>query len=173
MNFPKIKTFLAATAIALLSGTTVLHAQTNRPTNPTLDDVCRANIYAPIVGSWLLKLDVSVYPNQTDGLVSLNIGGILSETDDLDLPQHVSPAFGAWQAQDCHHYSALFRKLVYHADTQAFERTTLKGPAHLSDDGQSLSGQLDQQFFDADGQLLRSDVVQFTGTRITIDDTTN
>ena len=174
MKSLKSKILAPFAAVVLLGGTAALHAQTTWQPGITRDDVCRGNIYAPIVGSWRLQLDVSVYPNRTEGLVSLNIGGIVTESDDLDLPQRVSPAFGVWQAEDCHHYNATFFKLLYDPATQTFERTLLKGSVVLSDDNQSFSGQLDQQFVEATtGQFLRSDIVTLTATRISIDATIN
>ena len=87
----------------------------------------------------------------------------------MDLEQRVSRPSGMAGAGPPELHDRRREKLPCVPATNAFGRTTPRRPVVPSPDGRSPSGRLNQRFFDRAGDVVRGDIVQPVGTRLSID----
>ena len=161
----------AAVFAAVLAGVAPSHAQTIQPPQPLSQvngEFCRLGIYNPFVGAWADTLTITNV-GTSQSLIVLNQGGTLTETDAIDLNEptrNPSPGYGAWSSQDCQNYTVTINKIIYDSSLRQFQTTVLEGTAVLSADGNSWTANLNQQFFNASGAVIRTDAVTATAKRI-------
>ncbi len=150
---------------AAVAGGSAVHAQ-DRDLNR--HDSCRLGLADPAVGAYTATLNVAGL-GSTQGLIQLNRGGTIIETDglDLQLPNSFHTAgYGSWQAVDCSHYKVTFNKIIYFTTTRQFETTLLEGDLTLAEDGNSWTATINQSYLSAAGAVLSTDVVTLDATRI-------
>ena len=165
MNLKKRVLLPALLLAATLSCSSTLHAQaTTRDQN----ELCRLGIYNPFVGAYTEDLSITNVGTSMS-LIALNQGGTLTETDGVDLINPIrnpSPGYGSWKALDCRHYVVTTNKIIYDSSLKEFQTTVLEGDALLSEDGNRWTATLKQNFFDPDGNVLRTDTVTAEAKRI-------
>ncbi len=148
---------------AVVAGSSTLHAQDRDHHEP-----CQNGLTDPAVGAYTATLNVAGL-GSTQGLIQLNQGGTLIETDglDLELPNSFHTAgYGSWKAVDCGHYKVTFNKIIYFTATKQFETTILEGDLTLAQDGNSWTANINQSYLNADGTVLSTDVVTLDANRI-------
>ncbi len=157
---------LAAVALAALTGSSAsLRAQTPAQSK---DRLCVSGLISPIAGLWDVHLDITDV-GISNSLIVFNQGGTLNESDSVDFldpTRPSSPRYGAWRTVDCDHYIVTIRRVVYNTSTKQFEASLLRGTALLSADRNSWTATLNQQIFDANGAVLRSDSITGSAARI-------
>lgn len=155
----------AGLVVAAVAGTSTLYAQA---TTAEQNQLCRVGLYNPFVGAYTEKLNITNVGTDMS-LIVLNQGGTLTETDGVDLEgptRNPSPGYGSWKALDCQHYVVTINKIIYDSSLKQFQTTVLEGNAVLSEDGNSWTATLNQNFFDSEGNLIRTDIVTGTASRI-------
>lgn len=165
MTFRKHLILSSMMFAAVLAGSSALHAQDSTKDQ---NELCRLGLYNPFVGAYTDTLVVTGL-GTSNSLIVLNQGGTLTETDAIDLndPNTVhSPGYGSWKALDCAHYKVTINKINYNTATKQFETTVLEGDALLGEDGNSWVANLNQKFFDANGNVISTDMVTATAKRI-------
>jgi hypothetical protein len=156
---------------AIVAGGSTLHAQDHdRGLDPDHREPCRTGLTLtdPAVGAYTATLNVAGL-GSTQGLIQLNQGGTVIETDglDLQLPNSFHTAgYGSWKAVDCEHYKVTFNKIIYFTQTRQFETTILEGDITLAEDGNSWTANINQQYLNADSTVLSTDVVTVEAKRI-------
>ena len=165
MKFHKYLLLSAGLLVAVAAGTSTLYAQA---TTAEENQLCRIGLYNPFVGAYVEKLNITNVGTDMS-LIVLNQGGTLTETDGVDLTdptRNPSPGYGSWKALDCQHYVVTINKIIYDSSLKQFQTTVLEGSAVLSEDGNSWTATLNQNFFDSEGNTIRTDTVTGTATRI-------
>ena len=160
----------AGILVATVAGASTLHAQA---TTAEQDQLCRIGLYNPFVGAYTEKLNITNVGADMS-LIVLNQGGTLTETDGVDLTnptRNPSPGYGSWKSLDCQHYVVTINKIIYDSSLKQFQTTVLEGNAVLSEDGNSWTATLNQNFFDSEGNVIRLDSVTGTATRIKLGST--
>ncbi len=129
---------------------------------------CHPNLVDPAVGAYTASLNVAGL-GTTQGLIQLNQGGTVIETDgfDLQLPNSFHTAgYGSWKEVACGHYKVTFNKIIYLTTTRQFETTILVGDLVLAEDGGSWTANINQAYLNAEGAVLSTDVVTVEAKRI-------
>jgi len=127
-------------------------------------------------GSWL----VTVTPNGAPpfkGLITFNNGGglIASAQGDILLnpPPGVPPVatagHGVWEKTGNRRYAFTFRQLLYGSDGSYQGEVKIRHKVTLSVQGNRWSGQLQSEYFDADGNVVFSGSGMEQATRIEVE----
>ncbi len=127
-----------------------------------------------IVGSWYLTVTSETFPVPFKGMVTMSEGGgvVASAQGDVLLqpPAGVPPvataAHGAWARSSNREFLFTFRQIFYTADGTYAGAAKIRNAATLDAAGNSISGQLVVQFYDANDEVVFTGTGSFTGTRI-------
>ncbi len=127
-----------------------------------------------IIGSWYLTVTSDTFPVPFRAMVTLGEGGgvVASAQGDVLLqpPPGVPPvataAHGAWLRTSNREFLFTFRQIFYNADGSYAGGAKIRNAAMLDAFGNTMSGQLIVQYYDAADQLVFTGTGTFTGTRI-------
>lgn len=127
-----------------------------------------------IVGSWQLTVTSDTFPVPFRGLITMSEGGgvIASAQGDILLqpPPGVPPvataAHGAWLRTSNREFLFTFRQVLYTADGTYAGGAKIRNAGALDAFGNSMTGQLIVQYYDANDQVVFTGTGTFTGTRI-------
>ena len=127
-----------------------------------------------IVGSWYLTVTSETFPVPFRGMVTMSEGGgvVASAQGDvlLQAPPGVPPvataAHGAWSRTANREFLFTFRQIFYTADGTYAGGAKISNDATLDAFGNSMSGQLVVDYYDANDQVVFTGTGTFTATRI-------
>ena len=127
-------------------------------------------------GSWLVTVNSNGAP-PFKGLITFNNGGglIASAQGDILLnpPPGVPPVatagHGAWEKTGSRRYAFTFRQILYGSDGSYQGEAKIRHRITLSASGNRWSGQLQVEYFDADGNVVFSGRGTEQATRIEVE----
>ena len=127
-------------------------------------------------GSWLVTVNSNGAP-PFKGLITFNNGGglIASAQGDILLnpPPGVPPVatagHGAWEKIASRRYAFTFRQILYDADGNYQGEAKIRHSITLNHRGNSWSGQLQVEIFDADGNVVFTGSATEQATRIVVE----
>ena len=127
-----------------------------------------------ILGSWSLIVTSDTFPVPFRGLVTFSEGGgvVASGQGDvlLQAPPGVPPvataAHGAWRRTANRDYLFTFRQIFYNADGSYAGGAKIRNSVTLDSLGNTMSGELIVQYYDANDVVVFTGTGNFTGARI-------
>lgn len=127
-----------------------------------------------IVGSWYITVTSNTFPVPFRGMVTFGEGGgvVASAQGDILLqpPPGVPPvataAHGAWLRRSNREFLFTFRQIFYNGDGNYAGGAKIRNAATLDASGDSMTGQLIVQYYDASDQVVFTGAGSFTGSRI-------
>jgi hypothetical protein len=130
-----------------------------------------------ITGSWMVTVSPQGAPTSFQGLITFTEGGAVLASAQGDVLLNAPPGVaavataghGAWAKTGPHEYSFTFRQIFYDSDGNFQGGAKVRGIATINADGDSWSGPLRGEWFDAAGDVTFDGAGTQLATRIKVE----